>query len=117
MHWGHKVSSKEGQQDATREEYNAAFGVVSPEPPEIPDAIAHVWAWFWELSARRAPGFDSITPLSYSDIYHWSALTRTQITPSEIAILIQTDDAFLQQMSRERRDQHERETQRNKDGK
>jgi hypothetical protein len=69
----------------------------------------HVWDWFWQLNARRCPGFDSMAPISYSDIYHWVTLTRTQITPDEIRMLIQLDDAYLQAISTERKEQRERD--------
>jgi len=109
MHWGHKVSGKGGQVDATRVEYNAAFGVESPDPPPIPDAVTHVWEWWWKLNARRVPGFDSMSPLTYSEIYHWSVLTRTKIATQEINMLIMMDDAYLQAVNAERKEQRERD--------
>ena len=109
MHWGHKVLSKNGQADATRAEYNAAFGVESPDLPPIPDMVQHVWEWWWQLNARRQPGFDSMTPLSYSEIYHWSALTRTQVTTTEIDIVVRLDDAYLRAVAIERKEQRDRD--------
>ena len=111
MHWGHKVSNKGGQVEVTRAEFNEAYGAgdKTPEPPEIPDAVAHVWEWWWRLNARRSSGFDSMSPLSYSEIYHWSALTRTQITPDEINMLMQLDDAYLAAVNTERKEQRERD--------
>jgi len=111
MHWGHKVIGKDGQIEATRAEYNEAFGAEekTPEAPDIPDAAMHVWEWFWRLNARRPPGFDSMAPLTYSEIYHWSALTRTQITPDEINMIVQMDDAYLQAISAERKEQRDRD--------
>ena len=53
MHWGHKITGKDGQVDATRTEYNAAFGVEVDEPPDVPDQVIHVWGWWWNLNARR----------------------------------------------------------------
>lgn len=109
MHWGHKVQQGRGEEiEVTRSEYNAAFGYPSPDPPEIPDEVSHVWEWWWQLNARRMPGFDSVAPLTYSDIYHWSVLTRTQVTPTEIAMLIKMDDAWLQAVNQEKREQRDR---------
>jgi len=110
-HWGHKISGKDGQIEVTRAEWMAAFGVEDkiPEPPVIPDAVMHVWEWFWKLNARRVPGFDSMAPLTYSEIYHWSALTRTQIATQEINMLIQMDDVYLQAISAERKEQRDRD--------
>jgi len=111
MHWGHKAMAKGGEIDATRAEYNAAFGSSdkTPDTPEIPDAVTHVWEWWWHLNARRIPGFDSMSPLTYSEIYHWSALTRTQIAPAEIGMLIQMDDAYLRAVATERKEQRNRD--------
>ena len=50
-----------------------------------------------------------MSPLSYSEIYHWSALTRTQITPDEINMLMQLDDAYLAAVNTERKEQRERD--------
>lgn len=106
MHWGHKDRDGNG---ITRAQYNANFNAPVPEQPDVPDAVTHVWEWWWQLNARRAPGFESAAPLTYSEIYHWSALTRTQVTAAEIGILIQMDDAYLQAVRDEQRGQRERE--------
>jgi hypothetical protein len=108
MHWGHTTIGHDGQAEVTRAEYNEAFGVEVPEAPEIPDAVIHVWSWWWELSNRRKPGGESLAPLTYSEIYHWSSLTRTQITPSEIGMMIQMDDAYLRTVAEERKEQYAR---------
>lgn len=101
---------KNGQVEVTRFEYNAAFGVESPDEPEVPGAVTHVWDWWWHLNARRLPGFDAMAPITYSDIYYWSTLTRIQITPDEITMLIQMDNAYLQAVGEERKEQHNRDT-------
>lgn len=108
MKWGHRVLSKDGQVEVTRTEYNMAFGVESPDPPEVPEIVNHVWEWWWQLNARRSSGFDSISPITYSEIYHWLVLTRTQIMPAEIEIIIKLDDAYLLAVSTERKEQRDR---------
>lgn len=108
MHWGHTVIGREGNVEVTREEYNAAFGVDSPDAPEVPDIVSHVWDWWWKLNARRAPGFDAMAPITYDDIYKWSAITRTPITPSEVDMLIQMDDAYLLAVGIERKGQRDK---------
>ena len=108
MHWGHSISTQDGQVDVTRAEYNESFGVEVPEAPEIPDAVVHVWDWWWHLNARRQTGGESVQPISYSEIYHWSSLTRTQITPSEIEMIIQMDDVYLRSVAEERKEQRAR---------
>lgn len=110
MHWGHKVTGKDGDVEVTRAEFNIAFGAENktPDVPEVPDIVEHVWTWWWQLNSRRAPGFDAMAPITYSEIYHWSTLTRTQITPNEINMLIQMDDAYIQAVNVERKEQRDR---------
>ena len=109
MIWGHKVYNKSGRVEVNRAEYNTAFGVESPDSPTIPDAVIHIWGWWWHLNSRRPPGYDSIPPLTYSEIQHWSALTRTQVTPTEIGIIMRVDDAYLQAVRTERKEQRDRD--------
>lgn len=105
--WGHKIVGKNGPVEVTRAEYNEAFGAEVPEDPFIP--LEHVWTWFWLLNGRRQSGFDSPNPISYDQIYYWSLLTRTVITPSEIELLVEMDDAFLSQVAEERKGRVERD--------
>jgi hypothetical protein len=105
------VRGPDGPVDVTRAEWNASFGaeLKTPDDPEIPDCLTHVWGWWWELHSRRQPAFDGEAPLSYADIYHWSQLTRNIITPDEIQILMRMDDAYREQMAVERKERHERD--------
>jgi len=108
MHWGHSIVGPDGKVEVTRAEYNEAFGVDVPDAPDIPEAAAHVWEWWWQLNARRSPAYEALAPISYSEIAHWSSLTRTQITPTEIEMLIQMDDAYLRTVAEERKEQRAR---------
>jgi hypothetical protein len=109
MHWGHKISGKGTEVEVTRAEYNASFGVDVPYCPDIPDAVSHVWGWWWKLNARRRPGYDSMSPISYFQIYSWSVLTRTQVSPAEVDILTMMDDAYLRAVADERKEQRDRD--------
>lgn len=83
----------------TRRQYNAKFGVESPDP-DVPDEAQHVWDWFWdELTNRRKSGPE---PLSYAEIGEWQRLTHTEILPEEIAMLVAMDDAYLKAYQVER---------------
>ena len=109
MQWGHTVASRQGPQEVTRLEYNQQAGAETPEQPEVPLCAEHVWQWWWELNARRAPGFDNLAPLSYSEICAWLALTCKLVTPEEIGWLIAMDNAWLTAISEERKAKHERD--------
>ncbi|WP_011580569.1 MULTISPECIES: phage tail assembly chaperone [Chelativorans] len=56
---------------------------------------AHLWEWFWELSAARSQGFSGPNPISYSEIADWAELTGNLIRRVEIAIIRKMDAAFL----------------------
>jgi len=61
------------------------------------------------LNARRPPGFDSVNPLSWTEISGWAMLTGTQITPEEVTLIVRMDDEFLAVVTEERKAQRERE--------
>lgn len=61
----------------------------------MPDYLAYLWAWFWELSSRRKSGMGGPEPISYADIAHWAALTCSDPTPQEVGVLVAIDMAYL----------------------
>lgn len=67
----------------------------------MPDAVSHVWEWFWSLSGRRQQGYAGPQPISYLEIDAWARRMRIQILPAEIHMLVQMDNAYRQQMSEE----------------
>ena len=69
----------------------------------------HVWDWWWELNARRIPGFDNLVPLTYSEIYCWLLLTGKHVAPEEIGWLVGMDNAWLITISEERKAKYERD--------
>ena len=69
----------------------------------------HVWKWWWELNARRPPGFDNLAPISYSELRSWILLTGKYVAPEEIRWLIQMDNAWLSAIAEERNARRERE--------
>jgi hypothetical protein len=97
------------QKEVTRADYNEAAGAETPLQPELPMCAEHVWHWWWELNARRPPGFESLTPFSFSEINHWISLTGKRVTVREIGWLTQMDDAWMHAISTERKDRIERD--------
>ncbi|MCP3065845.1 hypothetical protein LXT21_44465 [Myxococcus sp. K38C18041901] len=65
----------------------------------LPEALAHVWGWFCELSGARGAGGFSIAPISFQDIEAWARLTGHQPTPAEVVLLRQLDDVFRDELS------------------
>jgi hypothetical protein len=68
-----------------------------------------VWDWWWQLNTRRPPGFESLAPISYSEICSWLLLTGIQAAPEEIRWLIAMDNAWLSAIAKERKAKQERD--------
>ena len=66
-----------------------------PDEPEVPEAGERLWLTFWKLHARRRPGFEFPAPLSYGDFHDWSVTMRQHLSPDEVEVLVQMDDAYL----------------------
>ena len=54
----------------TRRTRNERFGEPSPEV-RVPERGAHIWDWFWQLSARRKSGPEALT---FADVGEWTRL-------------------------------------------
>lgn len=76
---------------AVAEEQAAAKG-MRPPGIDVPDVVSHVWRWFWSLNRRRTQGPN---PIGFAEIESWSRMTRTEVLPVEIEMLIAMDDAFI----------------------
>jgi len=83
--------------------------VETPEQPDVPVCAQHVWDWWWELNARRPPGFDNLEPISYTEICSWLFVTRRHVAPEELDWLVRMDNAWLVAIAEERRLKQERE--------
>lgn len=104
MIWGHKLSQGKGQdpKEVSRSEYNAAFGVESPDAPEVPECGYHAWEIWWRLNARRPSG-DTQTPISWSEMQSFCNMTGVLLVPSDVAMIESLDNAYLIAVSEERR--------------
>lgn len=67
---------------------------------ELPSAVAHVWAWFCELSAARTSNGYGADPITFGDIDAWARLTRLSPTPWEVALIRRIDSAILPRMNK-----------------
>jgi len=64
-----------------------------PPPPAPPllETGQYVWEMFCELSSQRGHNNGVFLPLSWADIYAWSTLTNTALTPWEARLLSRLD--------------------------
>ena len=111
LNWGHTVPSREGPVEVTRIDYNEHANAETPEQPTVPICAQHVYDWWWELNARRGPGFDTLAPLTYGEVAFWARLTGRQhiVTPVEVRWLMTADDAWLRTIAEERKGKQDRE--------
>ena len=70
---------------------------VELKEAELPEMMAHVWAWFCSLRGRVAPGFAGTSPITWPDMQAWAAITGNHPTPFEIECLVALDDILLNQ--------------------
>lgn len=95
----------------TRIERNARFGQSdkTPERPEVPECVQHVWNWFAQLARQRQGGFSGPEPITWRDIAAWRDLTGTLITDTEVEMLVAMDAAYRDQANKEREERSEAE--------
>ena len=65
----------------------------------MPTAVAHLWAWFIELSAARGSSGFGPLPIGYGEIDAWARLTMRDPTPAEVTALRRLDGVFLKVMT------------------
>lgn len=68
-------------------------------PVALPAELAYLLEWFCELATARGSGGSGLNPIGYGEIDAWSRLTRTDVTPAEVALLRAIDAAFLGALS------------------
>lgn len=61
------------------------------EGPPVPEGLAYLWDWFWELDAGRAEGFTGPAAFSYQELDAWARLTGRQPSPHEVQALMSID--------------------------
>jgi len=69
--------------------------LIALDGPALPADGAHVWAWFFELSAGRGSNGLGPNPISYLDLLAWTVLTGTITRPAEIEAIMALDRAWL----------------------
>ncbi len=80
-----------GKEKETRRE--RLFRFAQPDVAVVypPEALAHLWQWFWELVSQRKQD----EPLGFSEMLAWSRLMQIPITPWEAKVLVQMDNRYL----------------------
>ncbi len=63
--------------------------------PEIPEAVLHIWHYYWELRNCASYGFNGPNPLSYTDILSWLRLFQIDIPTRDLLLLLSLDREYL----------------------
>lgn len=70
------------------------------DAPPLPEALAHVWGWFAELSNARGAGAFTLNPISFPDMESWGRLSGNRPTAFEVQLLRRLDEVFLVEVSK-----------------
>ena len=68
-----------------------AKAIAMLEEPEVPDEIAHLREYLFELHGRSGIGFNGINPLTYNTVMDWMRLTGIELSPAEVRVLLDGD--------------------------
>jgi hypothetical protein len=69
----------------------------------------NVWDWWWQLNARRPPGFENLAPISYTEIRSWRKETGKHLAPEDVRWIVTMDNAWLHTITKERTAKHDRD--------
>ena len=79
---------------ASIQEQTGSWPEDIPEPPDIPPALEHLWAWFWQLrTANPSAGFGP-APLSFGEMDAWQRVTGNRLEPWHVDTLLAMDAAL-----------------------
>ena len=67
----------------------------------LPQAAAHVWGWYQEISAGRQNGM-SINPISHTEIYCWSQMAGIRLAMWEVQAIRAIDTVFVSSVMEDR---------------
>lgn len=72
------------------------------EQVEFQVIMGHVWSWFHDLRRSIGQGFSGPLPISYQDIYAWSAMTGNRPDPFEISCIVALDEVVTTQDTKDK---------------
>lgn len=55
--------------------------------PEVPDYLAEVWEWFWELRESTGGGFGGPEPIAFAEMAAWNSLLIRNVKPIEVRLI------------------------------
>lgn len=82
----------------------------SPDPPDWPEAVDHLWDAFWDMNRDRATEHGP-QPLGVAGIKAWAEATGAVIRPEEVSILREMDTAYREALAKEIADNSARQAE------
>ncbi len=69
--------------------------------PECPELLLHIWMDFMHLSRGRTSNGFGANPLTWTDIAEWQRLTRIDLSPWHVDLLVALDNAWMTEHARQ----------------
>lgn len=85
----------QGLIDRTRDPEKVAKYEAELAMPPFPMALAYLWNSYWRIRRRKGAGMSGHSPVEWPDIDAFVRLGGERLTPWEVEIIEQLDDAFL----------------------
>jgi hypothetical protein len=63
--------------------------------PPLPPVAARAWEVFSHVSGTRSSGMGGIGAITYTELLAYQTLTGTTLTPLDVALVREADQAFL----------------------
>lgn len=81
------------------------------DEPEVPEAVKHIWQWWWELHHERgSTGMGSPAPITSEKLVAWSQLTGEALTPWEVRAIKSLDHTFMGWRGKQSKGKNENKT-------
>lgn len=64
-----------------------------PDEPSLQGQFHYLLDYFSEIASKRQPSATTIAPIQFTEILAWQKLRQIVLTPLELDILLQVDDA------------------------
>lgn len=61
------------------------------ELPDMPSELAYIFNWYLQVKGAER--------LTYSELQSWSGLTKTQLLPTEVEVIMQLDRIYWRVMA------------------
>jgi len=90
---GSEVTVRASEQQVEASGYRSEILEKYDRP--IPQHLAYLMGWFWQLSGRRTCGMGGLDPISWEAVDAWASRTKNNPRQWELDALCRIDNAYL----------------------